>query len=235
MNVFFLTPVSSFFFDHQYRTTWLHSIIYHGTVDYVKPKTLGNAVSECNPVPDYTSHLSVSRSGVFVPEIWAPNSVELVVSESIANQLSQISGIRFRDVAFSKLVDLPMPALGDDISWNRPGPINPDIEFNELPDRPEMRYKLGKFKAIACPRIYLIRKQIEDKQRLRLNFGSYADGEYVSKSTKSSTSVLFSRNLIESSPIFWDDVFIFREDAFSIIAPHINRDYFWIAWKDIDD
>jgi len=168
-----------------------------------------------------------------VPDVWSPSSVDLVVSEPIANRLSEIPGVRFQDVCFLKVVDLPMPALGDSISWDRPGPIDPDRNFEDLADNAELRMQMGIFKAIACPVVYLIRKQLADKQRIKPNFGTYAGAQFVS--ARFSRTIIFSRALLGRFPIVWDSVFIIREDAFSIIAPHLNLDYFHLAWKEFED
>ncbi|WP_437225934.1 hypothetical protein SH661x_004317 [Planctomicrobium sp. SH661] len=230
MNVFFITPSRSFF-DHQYRTTWMHSMVFHGTTDRTRLSQLDKPQSEQDPTSNGTECLSVLRSGTFVPDVWAPSTVDLVVAEHIANRLLQITKVQLRDVCFSKIVDLPMPALGSDVSWSRPGPIDPDQGLEQFPDSPELRKSIGKFKAINFPTIYKMRSHLGDKKRIRPNFGSYADGETFGNF--SSKTVLFSNKFIQDNPLFWDEVFILREDVFSVIAPHIDRDYFWVAWKEV--
>lgn len=232
MNVFFLAPINSFF-DHQYRTTWLHQIIFHGESDPVQ-KAPGNPPASGFIHIGEPEYLSVTRSGRFVPEIWSPSSINFVVSESIATRLSQVAGVQFRDVRFSKIVDLPMPKIGDDICWgSRPGPIDPDTNFDTLPDSPELKDRMKKFYAVNRPIIYRLRKQLDDIERIKVNFGSYADGEHFS--ADGAKSILFSKKLLQSNAVLWDTVFIFREDAFAVIAPHLDRDHFWLAWKEIED
>ncbi len=225
MEVYFLREHSS---NHtvSFRTCPYHDAVFHGVCTErgssfppTPPPALNNSSRE---------QLHVRRSGRFVPKIWM-SLAALVVSDEIKQSLSRLAGTEFLPVVFERLVDVPMPSLGD-FSWYQritypPGP-EPAYELETLPDIPEFHQNIGPYWEVLASNIYIPKRRPADAQRLELNFGSF--------STTTVEPVLVSPSALAKHPFVWGDILQLRKDAFEIIAPYIELDYLDVAWIDLD-
>ena len=106
--------------DDSCRTGALHNEVYHGRA--CRPVTDSLVFSD-SPLPSHLGvtnsnrePLQITRSGGFVPHVFIPQHGSMVVSSEVSDKLQQIPNIETLPVQFDRLVNLPMPSLGD-MSW----------------------------------------------------------------------------------------------------------------------
>lgn len=211
------------------RTCSYHRSIYHGMQSH--PETLRHAEVPPTITNRNREPLHVRRSGRFVPKIWF-GCAALIVADDVKTRLERLPNTEFLPVVFDRLTDIPMPALGD-FSWYEritypPGP-EPDYELETKPDVPEFHSSIGRYWEILSVNRHELDSQPLDWCQVEINFGSYSGAL--------SEDVLVSVSLLREYPFVWSDAFQIREDAFAIIAPYLDLDYFAIArhWIDTDD
>ena len=209
--------------DVSYRITPLHQEVFHGQGYY---PMASRSLEEFAPIPgvtnSYREHLHITRSGVFVPQMFKAGW-SLVVSQEIYNRIKGIDGIIGEQVIFEKLVDLPMPRIGD-MSWygasRKYAEPNPKHEYSYLEDVPELHRRVGVYYEIlrAIPGDFRMRGR---EIRVETSFGRYHDRErprmvdvYVDHITR--------------YPFIGSSVWTIRQDLFQELAPYIDLDYFAI-------
>ncbi|WP_417849954.1 hypothetical protein [Thalassoglobus sp.] len=228
MNVFFVKRENSTW-HCQYRTTPLHVSVFAGATAANTIESSTVMEDDGSVVVNVSGDVRMVRSGKFVPSLFMQLSTTLILSETIKEQLKKLGAKVFTPVVFEKLVDIDMPPIGDD-TWFQsvtypPGP-EPDFELFTRPDVPDFHKKIEDYYVLECPTIYGIRKKLPDIRRVTANFGSFRCEERE--------RVLVSKRLLQDHPVIWDSSFVFREDAFAVIAPYLDLDYFSIARAQID-
>lgn len=186
------------------------------------------------PIPgitnDYREPLHITRSGVFIPPIFKI-SRSLVVSQAVFDKIKHLKNIEGVPVVFEKLVDLPMPALGD-MSWytrDLPYADDPDPlhEYEYLEDVPALHQKAGNYYEI----LGVIRRDLPkdewELQSVKLNFGRYF-------SPTSIPAPELSNALLEKYPVISGSRVVLRGDLFAILAPYLDLDYFAIDVISVD-
>ena len=172
--------------------------------------------------------LRIRRSGQFVPHIWAPG-VKLIVSDYVKQRLSHLHNIEFLQIEFERLVDVPLPELGDFSWFDRvtypPGP-DPDYELDKKPDLPRLHQSIGRYWEILCANLFELDPEPADAESVIFNFGSYSGAQ--------PEDALVSVSLLQQYPFVWSSGVQVREDAFAILAPLLDLDYFDIARHYID-
>lgn len=214
--------------DASNRISILHTEVFHGVGNYPEADQLEKEGQDFPPIPgitnDYREPLHITRSGVFIPSVFILSG-SLVVSQEVFDKLKKINNIEGEPVIFEKLVDLPMPALGD-MSWytrdlpysDDPDPVH---EYDCLEDVPLLHKKAGAYYEILGAIRRDLPKDQWPLQTVKLNFGRYFSGW-----TYSDPEV--SRALLEKYPIISGVNIILRGDVFAIIAPYLDLDYFAI-------
>lgn len=217
--------------DSSCRTGALHFEVFHGQGKFpLAEKICANSGDENTLVPipaasnSYREPLHLTRSGTCLPDIFCPNSF-LVVSVQVYEKIKNINGVVGEKVKFDKLVNLPMPALGDMSYYEREHPYR-----NDPDPRNEYRYMRKLQIAPQDEPVYYhilpaiprdIAGKFNDLKDVSLDFGRYA-GAIANKLE------MISKKLIDKYPIYLSDCFVFREDVFRLIAPFIDLDYFAI-------
>lgn len=211
--------------DISCRISALHAEVYHGQGEHPEANA---STEDPKPIPavsnDYREPLHITRSGRFVPSLFLAGR-KLVVNERIYRKLRKIKNIVGEQVVFEKLVDLPMPKLGDMSYYDRDVPYKDDPlpmhEYGYLDDVPEFHKKIGHYYEIlpALPRD-LLDAEIEWKEVLP-NFGSYPGTTMAACKPKK-----IAREVMERFPIYKSGIWFLRQDIFTIIAPHLDLDYF---------
>lgn len=221
---------------HEYFERWTHrNSVYHasvfnGVIHHVgrdQPGWSPPATTNSNRQPAH-----ISRSGRFVPPVFGDAIYDVIVSEAVRQRLAKLANVEFNPVVFERLVDVPMPALGD-FTWadqerDHSAPdyetrqLNPDYEFTALPDVPEFHRSIGKYYSLVVPALYEVEDHYSDIMEVMPDWGSYHDA-------REPEPVKLSEKLLSQSPIILSDTFAFREDAFALIAPYLDLDYYAIA------
>ncbi|QDU36027.1 hypothetical protein Mal4_03100 [Maioricimonas rarisocia] len=207
----------------RYRTCPLHNSVFHGR-ECNGDLTKSTGIDESGDVTfSMSGTCHVVRSGRFCPDVFCPG-IWMIVADSIRERLDQLGRITFSRVIFDKLVDVELPALGD-ASWfertTYPTEPEPDLEWIDLPDVPSFHEAIGDYFVVGGPVVERIRNQLSDIQEVTCDFGSFP--------RKPKESTVMSKQLLEEFPITWNGCYFFREDAFEVIAPHLDLDYFSVA------
>lgn len=220
--------------DWSQRVGALHYFVYHGKA--TRPETdrqyhewhLMDEKPRFDSLPPYPGvtntnreRLHVTRSGTFVPSVFIPNFTEIVVSEDLFDGLHKLPNIEGLPVYFEKLVELSMPKLGD-FSWydeehpyEDPDPIN---EFDVRDDVADLHDHIGIRYELLGARYQDLKNEYEFVDA-PLDFGNYCGGA-PNQTEKLSWKAMEKYPLIGS---------LMRPDLFSILAPHLDLDYFSVA------
>ncbi len=208
------------------RASVLHMRVFHGRSSYPdervtqdwRPPALTNR--NRNPV-------HISRSGRYVPPIFGDRSYELIVNETIKERLSRLPNVEFVEVVFERLIDWSMPALGDfsEFDTDPPRDVVKESEQKLLtaPDVPEFHRTIGRYYSLLGANLHDMKGMYDDIQEIQVNFGSYVPPTM-------SMEPIVSARALNDYPFLWGNVHIFREDAFEIIAPYLDLDYYGIAF-----
>ena len=203
-------------FEYNWRIGRQHSQVYHG-------------ISKWNGT---MTALQVIRSGVYAPRCWwGENS--LVVDARLAHLMESTFSISTFPVVFDKLVDLPMPALGTNLSHGK-GEAPEDDLLQELPDISELHSKIGVYRYLV-PEDYPRSTQQTDEKELPIKFGAYNGVPDV--------TVRFSQSFGEAHPLVrFGAVLQLNETLFEFLCTHLTPDFFaikyllpWSYWRDDDD
>lgn len=249
----YLVQEHSFFFNLCKRTSSLHDTVFHGIGYYptyeVWERASGIEGKRCTvkDIPDRDwrpavtnktrESLHIARSGRFLPPMFATSLLArtLVISPELQKVLSPLRNIAFNDVVFEHLVNLPMPKLGD-FSWYDRDDIDkyddhPGIYLWSLPHVSEFEKDVEGYRQLLPANFYNIEEEFEDIEYFTPDFGSYAHVTSFGTLADSSDNreVPVSKKMMEKYPIVQTPRFIFREDAFEMIAPFLDLDYYAIA------
>lgn len=214
--VYFLTEARSV--SHfTFRTSKLHKYIYHGVRNYAGMHEEGWERPYATNSNRQLVH--IQRSRAFIPEVFSPWANELIVSRRVADKLQKFEALRFNDVVFEHLVDLPMPPLGTD-----PLPsVTHEKAFYEVlhklehvGDPLDTEYLQVLMPAMANGHSY------EDEKPVKPDYGYYH---------ASTTRVSFSKSMAQEVGLYYANSghFVFSEDCFSVLAPFLNLDYYAVA------
>lgn len=221
--------------DWSHRVGALHYYVYHGKA--TRPETdrqyhEWHLMDEKPPFDSLPPHpgvtntnrerLHVVRSGAFVPPVFIPNFQEFIVSKDVFERASKLPNIEGLPVYFERLVDLPMPALGD-FSWYdravRPyRDPDPRHEFEIRDNIPALHTRIGIRYELLGSTYHDLKNEYEFVDA-PLDFGNYC-GSAPNQTEKLSWKAMEKYPLIGS---------LMRPDLFSILAPHLDLDHFSIA------
>lgn len=221
MWLYFVRPINVSY-DVGKRVSTFHKRVFHGRSVYPErdrepgPRRPGPALTNQDREPAH-----ISRSGRFVPPVFSPRIYELIVNENLKERLSKLPNVEFVEVVFERLIDLGMAALGD---FSRLGNEPPTIyeQLRMAPDVAEFHQTIGTYFSVLGANMYALQGKYEDAAEVAINFGSYWPG--LPK------SALISARALKDYPILRGDAHVFREDAFAIIAPYLDLDYYAVAF-----
>jgi hypothetical protein len=76
---------------------------------------------------------------------------DLVLSETVMEALPSSDAVKFKEVIFDRLMDLPFPSNPDAIGLHPKGMKSIHEAFLELPDSPQLRPRAKKYYEVFCP------------------------------------------------------------------------------------
>jgi hypothetical protein len=153
----------------------------------------------------------------------------LVVREDVKRRLSRLQNLEFVEVVIERLIDWAMPALGDftDINADRPRRFDEFVREKLLtdPDVPEFHDKIGKYYTLLTANMHDLADRYDDIEQVTPDFGSY-------EPPSEDEPLRVSAKALKEYPILWDKSHILREDAFAILAPFLDLDYYGVAFME---
>ncbi|MFV0443413.1 MAG: hypothetical protein ACK5Q5_07565 [Planctomycetaceae bacterium] len=214
-----------------HRVSGYHSMVFHGDGYYLSRKS---GPGPWPTVPAVNSEnrelLHVIRSGRFVPPVFVAGAM-LVVCEAVKAKLTTLPNVDVAPVVFERLVDLPMPDIGD-FSAEARNPIAGEV-LMAAPDVPELHETIGNYYQVLEFHSYSFKEQYPDYGPVMVNFGTYPGRPGVGKTSPGPVDA--SLKMLDEYPMVQlGTVHMLREDAFSLLAPFLNLDYFSIASLAID-
>lgn len=196
------------------RIRSFHVNMFHGLAsrsgrDYPRDKTIW-ASDPLGP------ELCIKRTTCSVPEVCQP-STHLVVSDHLAKQLSGLSNIRLVPVVFDRLVDVEYKA-GDHSWFQRWGGEDPCDLIRRLPNVAPEASSIGKHYEVQCCRLRDVDHLYSDGKDLTISVGTPPGEE--------TAIIRVSAKLLLDFPILWAADILVNEEAYRIIGPAIDLDYF---------
>ncbi len=222
MNLYFIERRLAWT-DRNQRTCVWHDSIYHGDARRETLKALDDDPSLLNTVRD---PYLLTRSVTFLPEVFMYFS-HMIISDSVRRKLIHTGGIDFLPVKFEKGLDLPLPKFGDfSFFESRDLPADPDERFKLVPAVPTDHVQ--PYYEVLVARRFEVQDQYDDFREITVFYGSYNKYDCIKK-------VRISERMMEKHSIVYSDALVIREDAYSILAPHLALDFFEIACMDTED
>lgn len=208
------------------RVSGFHMCVYHGCCKYLGESEEKEGTGEWKRPALSNSNrerLHVSRSGRFVPPVWCPNSVEIVVSSAVKQRLSKLKGIEFQPVVFERLVDIPLPPIGDASDEAQGLYVRTEMaeKIATLPDIEAYHRDIGEYFKVLMPQYYDISDSIDDERPVELQFGRYYRS--VSPTIPLSVTLLGRHAMYRQGTTF-----CLTEEAFELLSPSLDLDYFLI-------
>lgn len=153
-NAVFVSPRTGFHFNC--RIGIHHYLAVHGVFEH------------CSDTSVLTR-----RSGRYVPDAWWAGS-SLILSSAMAAKFSKYP-VSLLPVAFSRIVDYPLPVIGD-IADQHTDEVNRKAveEFNALPDSPQLRSTLGDYRYLLPHSHGIECESAADAEEVRVCCGKYS-------------------------------------------------------------
>jgi hypothetical protein len=206
------------------RITPFHCAVFHGLIQRAGFTPVETSIKAPFPSPfnGYRIELEIIRSGRIFPDIVLPVGT-LLVTERVKAKWETIAHIELLETRTIKLVDLPMPNIGD-LSWNdRMFPIvdstHPHCAFYADEDEPGLHRAAPAYWEVLLPTTAMLADNYRTAEERIVSFSSDdSDDEPV--------SVLLSKVMLQEWPIVWWDVPIVRDDVLDLVAPYCDWNFF---------
>lgn len=228
----YLVSSSSPMHNMSWRVGSLHAGVFEGGSYYLdntpadEEEVARRRSSSGRPTSSRRDLVHIIRSGAYVPDVFWVTGGDFVVSPRVQQRLAKCKGcIDYKEVVFEKLVDVPMPALGD-FSWYESEECYrfhgyPEEYFKSLPHVPAFEDRFRGYKQLDARFNRDVAAEFNDLRPYRVRLRSYCDENRPTK-------VHLSKAALREYPVIWDNERVFREDAFAQIAPFLDLDYFLI-------
>ena len=218
--------------DHiNWRVGVFHELVHRGVSYYVdntpvdpeSPEFKARRTSSGRPTSKRRDLVHVIRSGAYVPDMFWLDGSDFAVSPRVQKRLAKCKGcVDYKDVVFEKLVDLPMPALGD-FSWYDGGEHfafeSLDEYLKSLPHVPEYEARFRGYRQLDARWDRDIAKEFDDLRPVRVQLRSY----WYEATPQ---TIVVSSAALREYPVIASGELLFREDAFAAIAPFLDLEYY---------
>jgi len=166
--------------------------------------------------------LHITRSGAFIPDCFVVKG-RIVVSQRVADHLQHKLGVGSEGVVIERLVQLEMPAVAD---FRHEGRFESAREcFAAMNDVAESANPVGSHVALKCPHLSDVVGRYEDVEEITLDWGSY---RYPARNRFTRT-IQVAETMLQEHPILLGPCFLLPEDAFAVLAPYLDLDFFAVA------
>jgi hypothetical protein len=203
------------------KTDFFHTLLFHGRQQEKSYRLVDPFLGD-----EYIP-LRLNRIGTFVPPVISP-TVNWVVSETVRNALDGFL-FGFERVQFRKLIDYPYFPPGD-VSYEHT-PEYQEAQRKDLLKFFEYLPNVPAFHKAVEPRYELLVHRLDDVK------GSYRKLEKVTlvmeRCMPFEVTLRISAALLRDHPIVWDYHHIVSEQAFAVLEPLLDRDYFEVVEAEI--
>jgi hypothetical protein len=201
------------------RVDGFHAEMFHGTDDHSYddlPRSLGDPPKR---------GLSLSRSGHWVPSIFAPSNI-VMVTEGVRGKLRGLPNVEFRAVRYGRLFDFPRPPPGD-FSYLRHQAYVRTLDrrgrshlLERLPDEPALHGRLPPCYELVAARLADVAPRYRGLKAVTFRLPDTDAGKVKAK---------LSPALLADYPILYWGATLFRGDVFARIDADVDRDFFAVA------
>jgi hypothetical protein len=197
-----------------------HRRVYHGIGKFVN-KINGHSRRYPSLTNENRDRIHLSRSGMFVPQLFCPMSAVLVVSAELKKRLEHLPGIAFLPVVFEHLVELELPMPGESTVEDLDSTYDFQAMIQCLPDIGGFHMKVGEFFYVLTPEYSELPVPPDDAAEVQLSYGRFF--------TSRLATVPLSLSLLKQHSIYrvFND-FLLTEEAFELIATSIDPNYFCV-------
>jgi hypothetical protein len=211
------------------RTLVFHSCMFHGEAERQGiefPSDPSHFTGE-----DLSDPLFLSVKAFKLPPVFWPEG-SLIVGKNVRDELSHLPGVEFLEVVFKKTVWFPYEA--GDFSYYRkpefqrdPQREDPEKLIARLPDMPEKRALVGRYFEVILPWDSWIALAYEDTHPVPFTMAKPRHPDKVFH--ESFQLRLSERLMMEHGMIRAPKGIVLSEQAFEILSPKLDRDYFCLA------
>lgn len=207
---------------HKPEIDFFHYLMFHGKE--IDEEPFGRKAGPCLG-DEVFEQANLVRNVQQIPHVFEPGC-HFVVSEEVKDRLCNISHVAFLPVCFHKVVDFPTWRPGD-FSFEQ----NPEFQrvlknakieelLHRLPDVPSLHGTLGRYYELVVARLSDIAPR----------YGSVQTFDCVIPMAVGWRQELqLSQDLLRDYPIVWSGHTVFNEQAFELISPYLDRDYFGVV------
>ncbi len=220
MTKFYTLAVVSNFIDNE-RIKSFHYDMFHGLAEREGKESPHDPVVWADV--ESASPLIISRTIHRIPPICQPSN-HLVVSEAVANQLKTFHSLRIAPVLFKRLVDVDY--VKEDMDWGeRWGWGDPCDLLRTLPDNPEFHGRIGRYFEI---RTWAWKDVID-------NYPSAKEITIVERTPpmEEESVIRLCPQMLQDYPILAYGVKLLSEQAFAVLDPNLDRDFFLVREYEI--
>lgn len=222
--IYFVTTVGYFSAVLSKRVTETHRCIFHGSHLFLgegqNPEWRNPALTNVN-----RERIHIFRSGTFVPPVFSPYVAILIVSAAVKARCEKLVGVEFQPVVFERLVEIPLPPLGQCDLNDLITEQEMREKMEQMPDVQEFRESVGEYFYVLTAVLNHLNPRPDDVRKLEIGFGTY-HYPCISLPKFSVSLSLFEKYSIYASE---SGTFCFSEEAFAVFAPFLDLDYFKIG------
>lgn len=205
-----------------------HSTIFHGeSSDAFGKRIFGFDKNRFETETPIIRHLT--RSFPDRAKICLSNS-QLLIEENLAKELEVFHCVRTFETRIKKVVNVSL-AKGDFKALNKMLRQHNEADFDNiyssLPDCPELHSKVNRFREVVAIKHSNVCTEFPVGREYKVYTLSSMEKDEIER-------VTFSKQMFAKYPVLsLRTLTIFSEDAFSIISPHLDTDYFWLQNFDV--
>ncbi len=177
----------------------------------------------CHLGGDDRTPLLMTHNAYRIPDIFTPRC-DFVVCDSVRAKIAHLPNIEFLRVEFKKLIWLHYQA-GDFSGLDNPPCDDPLDLFKILPGVEGSQGFVGPYFELLTWRVQDIAAEFEPLKPIEVAIGRPGYEDEVELS--------LSADLVRAYPICWSDVTILSDEAFELLSPHLDRDYYATATIDL--
>jgi hypothetical protein len=203
--------------------------MFHGSIER-KNRRPQSTVSHWKGADDLSDPVHVKRNGRIVPDIVCPLQC-LMVSTVVSGKLAPFPNILFVPVVFDRLVDYEFRA--GDFSFQQDKRLRRIVHassleglFDLFPDVRDLHATVGPYHEVVVERLWKVLEQFKPLRTISVS----SDLTYTPRRTE----LQLNERLVQAYPVIWTEVgYMFREDVFRVIDPHLDRDYFHVTQLEV--
>lgn len=206
MNFYFISEIRTLPGNRD-KLNWFEAMMFHGK-QLLPFRDADPRVLIQRPV------LCLWRNTYYVPKLFAPHNVDLIVHDDLAQKLKDSLGVLNQPVIFGKCFECPYQA-GRHTTWDR-WPAEWDEEDEFILSLPDSKPPPEQYFELLVPRTEDVVLPDAEMVTLPERFDGRQD-------------VPLSSKMMKEHPITWSSGYIMSERAAKLCLPVIDRTYFDVS------